>query len=315
MISINEHIRFLLTCHDCVVVPGLGAFIAQSEPARFDGQTGIFMPPTRSLGFNPRVSYDDGLLAASVVRREGVSYETARTLIANDVAMLRSRLDSSGMAILPRLGRLDRTGGALLFEPDVDASVASSRYLGLAPLRLDAVPAAAVAAEESAERVMPVDFASRRRLRWVRVAASVAVLLGLGFALSTPVLVDRSELEYAAVSTPKVIRPAAPVRITPVAEGSRSLFCAIPDSATATAQVSIDKLPEKDYTHYLIVASCKTRRRAERYVSTHPADRLRVLDGEGRYRVYIQASDSEEDLQPSRRALADRYPGIWIYSR
>lgn len=330
MISINEHIRYLLTRVDCVVVPGLGAFIARTESARYEESTGLFMPPTRRMSFNALVRHDDGVLAHSLVRREGVAYETARTLIANEVAMLRSRLDSCGMAMLPRLGTLTRTEGSLLFTPADSAPLVASRYLGLAPVSVGLSGAIASQPVEEEQSDLPIlDVAPRRSLRWMRVAASVAALVGLGFALSTPVLVDRSGLNYASVGT-TAIKPMHKVRLAEPATATeaRTLFCAIPDTADATARYvkaiatpapvkspAAKASPQRAYSHYLIVASCETRRRADRFVSSHAADNLRVLEADGRYRVYIKAADNEADVQAPRASVALRYPGAWVYSR
>ena len=35
MLAITKHIEYLLTEHDCVLIPGLGGFVLQDRPARF----------------------------------------------------------------------------------------------------------------------------------------------------------------------------------------------------------------------------------------------------------------------------------------
>ncbi|MDE6465278.1 MAG: SPOR domain-containing protein, partial [Duncaniella sp.] len=60
MINLSSHIEYLLLRHDCVVVPGLGALLVHEVHARFDADSCTFMPPSRSLGFNPAVTHNDG---------------------------------------------------------------------------------------------------------------------------------------------------------------------------------------------------------------------------------------------------------------
>ena len=70
MFSIIEHIEYLITCHDCVVVPGWGAFIANYDASTYDATKNVMARPRRSIGFNASVSHNDGLLAQSLMRRE-----------------------------------------------------------------------------------------------------------------------------------------------------------------------------------------------------------------------------------------------------
>ena len=73
--------------HECVVVPGFGAFMLNHESARYDAKTQRFLPPSRTLGFNPEVRHNDALLLGSISRREGVSLENARLLPLNRLSL------------------------------------------------------------------------------------------------------------------------------------------------------------------------------------------------------------------------------------
>ena len=54
MIELSRHIENLLLKHNCVIVPQLGGFVTQYVPARYISEEQIFLPPYRSVGFNPR---------------------------------------------------------------------------------------------------------------------------------------------------------------------------------------------------------------------------------------------------------------------
>ena len=62
------HIEYLLLRHDCVIVPGLGAFIATASPALIDVVKGPMLPPRRSVMVNQAVTTADGLLPNSIGR-------------------------------------------------------------------------------------------------------------------------------------------------------------------------------------------------------------------------------------------------------
>ena len=52
MIELVKHIEILLLENDCVIVPGLGGFIAHNRPAQYCTETNEFCPPLRTIGFN-----------------------------------------------------------------------------------------------------------------------------------------------------------------------------------------------------------------------------------------------------------------------
>ena len=69
MIELSKHIEVLLLENDCVIVPGLGGFIAHKRQAAYSIQKGEFMPPLRTIGFNPQLIMNDGLLVQSYMQR------------------------------------------------------------------------------------------------------------------------------------------------------------------------------------------------------------------------------------------------------
>ena len=68
MIELSKHIEVLLLENDCVIVPGLGGFIAHKRQAAYSIQKGEFMPPLRTIGFNPQLIMNDGLLVQSYMQ-------------------------------------------------------------------------------------------------------------------------------------------------------------------------------------------------------------------------------------------------------
>lgn len=99
MNTLFQHIEYLLLRHDCVIVPGLGAFISTIRPARIDMENHRILPPARSVMFNQAVTVDDGLLANSYARRFNISFEEGRQLIVRDVKSLKDTIISDGAAI------------------------------------------------------------------------------------------------------------------------------------------------------------------------------------------------------------------------
>ena len=112
------HIEYLLTRHDCVIVPGFGAFIATETDAHFDMETGIILPRRREISFNTSVVTDDGLLSHSIARREHLSYEEAHRYMTALIEKMSKDLRHEGEVSLGMVGRLVMdTEGFINFVP------------------------------------------------------------------------------------------------------------------------------------------------------------------------------------------------------
>ena len=68
MIELTRHIEHLLLDNDCVVIPELGGFITHYQSAHYEESEGVYLPPTRTIGFNPQLTMNDGLLAQSYMQ-------------------------------------------------------------------------------------------------------------------------------------------------------------------------------------------------------------------------------------------------------
>ena len=70
-----EHIEQLLLRNDCVIVPGLGGFVANRTAAEV---TGAFVVPSRRIMlFNVLLTYNDGLLAQEYMRCDRLTFQQA----------------------------------------------------------------------------------------------------------------------------------------------------------------------------------------------------------------------------------------------
>ncbi|MDE7096915.1 MAG: hypothetical protein K2O47_05420 [Muribaculaceae bacterium] len=119
------HIEYLLTRHDCVIVPGFGAFIASEADAHFDMDNGIVMPRRREISFNSSVVTDDGLLSHSIARREHLSYEEAHRYMTALIDKMSNDLRHEGEVSLGMVGRLAMdTEGFINFVPRHSSALA-----------------------------------------------------------------------------------------------------------------------------------------------------------------------------------------------
>lgn len=76
MDEISLHIEFLLHKHDCVIVPNLGGFVVNISNIERNGLWGLDAPSCELI-FNSKLTYNDGLLAESLMKTKKISFETA----------------------------------------------------------------------------------------------------------------------------------------------------------------------------------------------------------------------------------------------
>jgi len=118
MQSIPFHIAYLLTQHDCVTLPGIGAFIVSSSDEEKINRWGIISPPENILGFNPKIKHNDGLLTNSIAKEKKIPFEEANLLIDQYVTYILLSLDKGEKVEIPGVGILYSKDDKRMFHPD-----------------------------------------------------------------------------------------------------------------------------------------------------------------------------------------------------
>lgn len=129
MTELEKHITSLLLDNDCVIVPGFGGFMVHSIAARYDSNTGMYMPPLRTLGFHPQLTMNDSLLVQSYATCYDLSFPEALRRIDNEVYELRHRIETEGYCEIGEVGIIRLTDqGAYDFTPMSEGLVTPSLY-------------------------------------------------------------------------------------------------------------------------------------------------------------------------------------------
>ena len=127
--DISVYLRELLFRHDCVIIPGFGAFIGNYIPARIDRSEGLFYPPARKITFNRHLTGNDGLLIGHISSQQGIGYGEARDIVSNYAETLRQNINAGTAVTLEHLGTFSlNREGTIIFEPDSGANYLLSSY-------------------------------------------------------------------------------------------------------------------------------------------------------------------------------------------
>ena len=190
-------IKDLLYSNDCVVLPGLGGFIGKYKGASLNTSLHTVYPPQKTIGFNPQIKENDGLLVSALCALNNCSYsegkaeldawvkEQANTLIRGE------KISWKGIGILfqDRLGKIQ-------FIPDSKGNFSVESF-GLEKIVL--VPVEREIEEPGTAEVSVLEKRAEQGSKWIWKAAAVLALpiLGVGiFALSHKI--ESTDWQYAS---------------------------------------------------------------------------------------------------------------------
>jgi cell division septation protein DedD len=185
--------------------------MAHHAEARYDEEDNTFLPPLRTLGFNPQLTMNDSLLVQSYVEAYDMSYPEALRRIDDEVNELKQYLENEGQYDLNDIGVLSvNEDGKYIFSP-CEAGILTPGLYGLssfemAPLgeaaKQQKVPVTVVEAVEEVQESLempetPEDTEAEQeeeeeraiviKMSWVRNAVAVAAAVLAFFLMTTPV--------------------------------------------------------------------------------------------------------------------------------
>ena len=231
MIELQRHIEILLLTNDCVIVPGLGGFMAHHIDARFDEEDNTFIPPLRTLGFNQNLTMNDSLLVQSYIESYDISYPEALRRIEDEVEELRQHLHAEGYYELNDIGVLSlNKEGNLEFSP-CEAGILTPGLYGLGtfemqPLQKSVEEVVEQPVEKIQTVVTPIEDEEQEKaiiikMSWLRHAVAVAVAIVAFFMIGTPV--SNSDIEQQANMQQSSIIPLSPQTPASVADEGQEL--------------------------------------------------------------------------------------------
>ena len=265
--------------------------MAHHVDARYDELDGMFVPPIRTLGFNPQLTMNDSLLVQSYIEAYDISYPEALRRIEDEVAELRSHLEASGEYALNGIGVLRLNDeGHFEFEP-CEAGILTPALYGLSSFEMKPLNPAKSSnrLSKACEVTMPAENTITIKMSWLRNVVAVAAAIIAFLMIGTPVSnsSDQPDVQQSAfihvnghhrptVSPTDVLSPTVAEEddLSAVSEVGASLtaepapapgtFCIVMASQVTehNAQLFISQLQEKGYNEarILLTGGGKMRR-------------------------------------------------------
>lgn len=217
VIELNRHIEILLLSSDCVIVPDLGGFMTHHVDARYDQEDNMFIPPLRTLGFNPQLTMNDSLLAQSYIEAYDINYPEAVRRIEAEVTELKQQLYNEGFYEMTGIGMLSlNEDRRIVFEP-CEAGLLTPSLYGLGAFEMLPLIQEEKGQSDKNATLVSLDNSSQSlrtttsdgekaiivKLSWIRNAAAVAAAIIVLLVL-TPTLLNRHSADTQQPEMSKV---------------------------------------------------------------------------------------------------------------
>jgi len=300
--KIEVYIQELLYHHDCVIVPGFGAFLTRYRSAFLDSNSGTLFPPAKILGFNIRLSHNDGLLAHHIAKKENISYDKSVELIDRKVSNWQSELNLSKFLSLSNLGDFrQKENGILVFESATQINYLTESFgLGSVVVRL---------LEEKVEpqenKVIPIAQTFKRTPYWRYVAVALfAVSIG-GYLGGT---YYKNQVEQYNLAEKQKAETRLQQRI------QQATFVIDAPLDAVTVSVSNTSYPYHIVAGAFRIAENAEKKAAELMEKGYPAR----LIGENKYGLhqvaYKSFADRNEAINFLHQIQQNEFPEAWLLS-
>ncbi|MFT3737451.1 MAG: SPOR domain-containing protein [Breznakibacter sp.] len=321
--TIASHITALVHLYDCVIVPGLGAFVGNVRPAEIMREKGLFVPPKKEIGFNRSLQHNDGLLCDYIARREGITFAESQKQIEEFVKCTLDLLANKQVVVIDEVGELKKDAlGNILFWPNNSALFLPEAF-GLASFHITMTQTAAIKSLHHHQSEMSQMWLRRiSQRKWV---AGVALFVGLFLLtneLRTPDSVNMGAM-LPAFNT--VLASSQPIEEVRMEEGTPKFSVVDIDSTegttitlqTETASAAQVSTPTADVLFYLVAASFPDKAAADRFKQKmvdngYGASEVLAVDGKNRVAIdkFTTRADAFAALENYRQIKG--FETVWL---
>lgn len=257
-VELLAYIKELLLLNDCVIIPGFGGFVTNYKQAGLHASQ--FTPPSKSVSFNRKLNFNDGLLINHIASEEGINYIAARKKVDLLVQELNYRLTDGEEVTISGLGNLlyDEQQH-LVFIPKIEENLNIDAF-GLASFSYESLFARQIARKAISQedrQAVEVIF-QKRSLKKVLLAVPLL------FALAViPLKNNTSNIQKSDMSYIREMMAPAP---TPVEEETTTTEVNPATEATIEEAPVEEQIQEAPARYFLIVGSFKNEENAKTFI-------------------------------------------------
>ena len=329
MQNIFSHIAYLLTKHECVIIPGFGALVHSDVLSRNTVDEDVFSPPAISLGFNSELKHNDGVLADSIKREQKISYNEANKMVSDFSAKLNEQLKNKKKVTISQVGCFVLSENKKInFSPATDLSANASQF-GFKNFYIPLLSEIIIAEEKEeagkakGRNVVLIPFSKR-----LFTVASVAAIVLIFMLLSTPISNKDIPAQYAGMffdlQEERVVGNTKESDATVLKEMREEIT---PDRQKITPSVkpesekSEENKTIEDFSdgYLIVIASFPNKGEAERMLSYFKKEfsSAAIIERSDRSRIYVRSFQDKgeaENFLEKFRQDNPKYKDAWLLS-
>lgn len=318
MASIEKHISDLLCLHDCVIVPGLGGFVANYKSATMVEERNLFRPPVKEIGFNRSLSHNDGLLTNHLIKREQKSWTESTELISGFVNRLQGRIDQGETIEFNGIGSFRKDAlGNLQFNP-IERNNLLPGAFGLEDFQFEPLLSNTSISQKQEEPVRRL-LQSRSPRYWTSVAAMIAGLLLFSPKLDMPEHRQMGTANMLSTFNEESVSKIQPADDEAITGETSQIEISATDPLLSQEAATPDNAPQNIVMPFhLIAASFKYEAPANQTLEAFKMDgftEAKVLHSDnGRFRIALFSFSNRADATQKLFALRkdEAYKNVWL---
>lgn len=295
-------IKELLLLNDCVIIPGFGGFVSSYQPAGLHASR--FSPPAKTVSFNKKLNFNDGLFMNYVADKEGINYFIASRKVNLLVEEMNYRLTDGEEIGIPEIGTLRYDDHEnLIFTPKIAGNLNPDAF-GLTTFSYETL-----LARKQVKKPVPREkrdaaqvIFHKRTLQKVIVAVPLLLVLAVTPLKNYKQYLQESSLgsltEMMTSNTPETVAGTIAKSETTLTETAKDLAA--------------------NHAYFIIGGSFKSEENAANFLTLlknegYPAIDLGII--KGLHYVAIESCATIDEAQKANREYTSKSPdsGAWIY--
>ena len=324
--TIEKQITDLLKEQDCVIVAGLGGFIANYIPASINPVTHVFTPPSRQVAFNVALRNNDGVLANHMVRTLDISYADAVAQIEQQARSWAGRLNHGETIIFDNIGHLYAdTEHHIHFVPQRNTNLLDDAF-GLSVFSTQPV----LSQERSKPPVQKITHINAVKsgrklpasLKWAAILLPLAAL-SIWSAYNTGQM--NTMYQNSATVIPAPVPVVSKSTANPFMEAKKTLEAPVTEMEIIDKKIEVEipALPEvtvEPDLYFIIGGAFGVKDNADNLVESLIAKGYNAgIEGQNRNGLYLVSiegfAEKEIALQKAQELRKGEFPGAWLLSK
>ena len=234
--KIENYIKELLFANQGVVVPELGGFVSEYEPAAFDVNENKFLPPSKKITFNSEYSYQDNLLIEFISEKENIDKEKSKKLLDDFVKDIKQKLEKGEKVDFPEIGTLSQSvKGRIIFTQNEESNLLTESF------GLQSIKTKPITNQQTISKT-PNPVKQKKLYKPIIIGASAIVFLSL-IALSWFLTEGYTDFNLISSNDKNIIEPSKNIIINTPEKNLDSIANA--DSIKGLINQSIDENTDK----------------------------------------------------------------------